>query len=141
MRSPALDASGCPALTTPFGPGTSTRYELTSMAPDSGASGGSGCEGPAAGAIITSLLAATRTALVTADTQRQTAVEAESRAKEQKQRAEALAVAERQRYEEMQTIASDFEKEVNTLLETLGREMKDRSSRRTAPAEQSLSST
>lgn len=74
---------------------------------------------------ITSLLAATRTALVTADTQRQTAVEAESRAKEQKQRAEALAVAERQRYEEMQTIASDFEKEVNTLLETLGREMKD----------------
>ncbi|MAT33940.1 MAG: chemotaxis protein [Ponticaulis sp.] len=74
---------------------------------------------------ITSLLAATRTALVTADTQRQTAVEAEERANEQTHRAEALAAAERKRYEEMQTVASNFEKDVSALLEKLGREMKE----------------
>lgn len=72
---------------------------------------------------IVSLMSATRTALVTADTARQNAEAAEAKARELSVAAESRAETEKARYDELQVHASEFESEAKDLLALLATRM------------------
>ena len=72
---------------------------------------------------ITSLMAATRGALMTAETARLASQEAEERATKLKLSAESKADAEAERYNDLKKAASEFETEMGQLLADMNREM------------------
>lgn len=77
---------------------------------------------------ITSLMAATRGALMTAETARLASQEAEERATKLKLSAERKADAEAERYNDLKKAASEFETEMGQLLADMNREMDQLSS-------------